>query len=368
MDESIDELCGNNEQYEEIRVWLQKQLVLQNSTKLTIDNLLFVSGNSGIGKTHSIKHICKTMNLHMVYISTHNCWSAEELNDLLIKNTSSSMIQVLSNDTKKKVIVIDDFESMMAIDRTINTTLLNILTNGKLKCVPIVCIASCDIVKKVGMLKKKCKIIEIPNPSDDDIIKMLLKSQLKHDDMHQIERIEKIERIERIVRSCGGNISQCLNKLENLCDDMDTSVAIGTLYGNNFHRDNIRKLVMTDPWLIPLRFHENLITELKNKKSTIGKNQAFYKKFMYDLLYFDLLIHNNCIELACDYFASIIYFSYTIHPKKNAATNLHNFTKILSYLSLQKKYSKKSYSSNFPLYQIGNYHTNIIGRNFMFFN
>ena len=45
-----------------------------------------------------------------------------------------------------------------------------------------------------------------------------------------------------------------------------------------------------------------------------------------------------------------------------------SFTKILSYLSLQKKQNKYNYNNNFPLHQIGNYHINIINRKFIYYN
>jgi len=357
----MDTLCGNAEKYRQIQEWITKQL---NSPEklLSLNTFLFVSGNSGIGKTFSIKKICEIMNLHMIYISTHNCASSAELHDLLVKNTSSSMIQVLSNDKRSKIIIIDDFESMMAIDRTINSALLNILTNMKLRKVPIICISSVDIVKKIGIIKKKCQIIELSNPSDEELLTAL----------KQISSSRNKQQLDKVIKTSNGNLSQCLSKLENSSDTIDENITINVLYGCDFNRDNVRRIITIDPWLIPLRFHENLISELKNKKCNIATVHLLYKGFMQDILYFDMFIHSslhsNSIELASDYFASIIHFLYIIPVKKKSLSTTHCFTKILSYLSLQKKYAKKSYSSNFPLYQIGNYHTTIIGRNFMFFN
>ena len=124
---------------------------------------------------------------------------------------------------------------------------------------------------------------------------------------------------------------------------------------------------MNDPWLIPLRFHENLIKELKIRKSTIKKNNEYYNKFMHNLLFFDLLMYKNSINIASEFFTSSIYHLTQMPIKSKQISDISVFTKMLSYLSLQKKYMKKSYSTNFPLYQISNYHTNIIGRNYMFF-
>ena len=83
---------------------------------------------------------------------------------------------------------------------------------------------------------------------------------------------------------------------------------------------------------------------------------------------YDLLMYKNNIDIAVDYFISIIFELTRIPLKKNMESTMTNFTKILSYLSLQKKYIKHSYSIDFPLYQIGNYHINNINRNFIYFN
>ena len=354
-------LCGNKKQYAAIKEWILSQYT-RNDVKISIDNFLFVTGNSGIGKSFSILHICEELELHVVYLTTNNCSSSAELMDNVIKCTTSSMIQVLTNDKRKKILIIDEFESMMAIDRTINTTLLNILIDKKMKSIPIICISSIEIVKKIGTIKKKCQIIELNNPEDNDIF-VLLKSLYpdKPDDI-----------ISDIVTNSQCNISQSFQKIENCSfnnfDKMDETLNISYLYGNVFDRRNIVNILMNDPLLIPLRFHENLIKELKIRKSTIKKNHDYYKHFIRNFLFFDILMYKNIIDIASEFFTSSIHPLTKMPIKPHQISDISGFTKMLSYLSLQKKYIKKSYSTSFPLYQISNYHTNIIGRNYMFFN
>lgn len=355
-------LCGNNEKYCFIKDWISNQLQ-KTEPKISLDNFLFVTGNSGIGKTFSIQKICKDLELHVVYLNTNNCSSSAELTDNLVKTTTSSLLQVLTNDLRKKIIVIDEFESMMAIDRTINTTLLNILMDKKLKRIPIICISSIEIVKKIGTIKKKCQIIELENPTNEDVFS-LLKSIYpdKTDDI-----------LKDIVDNSQGHISQCVQKLNNnffdkTFDKVDEIRCINYLYGNDFNRHDIINILSNDPWLIPLRFHENLIKELNIRKSTIKKNHEYYVKFMNSLLHFDILMYKNTIDIACDLFTSSIHQLTLMPLKPKKTSDISGFTKMLSYLSLQKKYIKKSYSSNFPLYQISNYHINIIGRKYIFFN
>jgi nucleoside-triphosphatase THEP1 len=348
----MENLCGNGSKYIEISQWIQCAL-LRTSHKLSFCDLLFVAGNSGVGKSYSVKKICEDLDLFVVNITTTNCSSSLQLTDILTKSITSSMIQVLTNNTKQKVIIIDEFESMMTIDRTINTALYNILNMQKFKTVPIICIISSDMVKRIGPIKKKCKILDIEEPTDNDIMQLL--KQLHPDKSDDI--------IRNVCNNAKGNISQCIKKLNNeqsIDDNMDQNLCIELLYGREFIRDNISKLLYTDPWLMPLKYHENLIKELQNRKITVQKSKDHYKEFMNDLIYFDYLMCNNATDIGIEYFASVTSRLAQFPIKKNAISKIDDFTKMLSYLSLQKKNIKKAYSSDHP--------TIIVGRNNMFLN
>jgi nucleoside-triphosphatase THEP1 len=346
-----------------ISQWIQQQVkeyqILPRKF-LSLNNLLFVSGHSGTGKTYMINQLCQELDLHIIYITSSNCTCSNELNDLLIKSCSSSLIQTLSNDNRAKMIVIDEFESLMALDRTVNVTLLNILNAKKLKMVPIICISSIDIIKKIGIIKKKCQIIELPLPTAHEIYNILLK-----------EFPNKCQRyLKQIADAADGNIGQSIEKAtgDNSYAFIDEIYDINVLYSNKYEREKIRKMISADQWIVPLRFHENLIGELGRRKTTIASAKRLYTVFILNMLIFDILLHNECTEIAADIFASAIHPLSQITLKKNAVSNIDNFTKLLSYLSLQKKYSKKIYTdTDFPLYQIGNYHTNIMNtRNYIF--
>lgn len=355
-------LCGNQERYGYIKEWINKQIDITNS-RLSFENFLFVCGNSGIGKTHSILKICEELNLFVSYLTTNNCSSSVELKDCIVKNTSSSLIQILTNDTKKKIIIIDEFDSMISLDRTINTTMFNILAEKKYKLVPIICISSLDVVKKIGNIKKKCEIIELGHPTNEDIY-CLLKNLNKN--------ISE-EMLKNVINKSNNNLYQCMNNIsiENsrfLYDKTDDIINVNELYGKTYNQEYIVKLLLNDPWLYPLRYHENLINELQNRELTTKRQHEFYKHFMNNIVFFDLLMYNNLIQDACHVFTLMTYNLYKINHKKNKSSDLSNFTKILSYLSLQKKNIKKNYTSVFPIYQLDSYHVNMAGINYIFFN
>jgi len=124
---------------------------------------------------------------------------------------------------------------------------------------------------------------------------------------------------------------------------------------------------LIEPWLLPLRYHENLIIELDNRNIPNNKLKKFYKEYITIIINFDTLMYNNITDNAIEIFSYLIYNLSKINNKKNNNSTMNNFTKILSYLSLQKKYIKNAYNTDFPLYQIGNYHMNLLNKKFVYF-
>lgn len=355
------ELCGNEKNYQEIAKWIKEGTIDYNK-KISYNDVIFVCGNSGIGKTYSIKKICENNNLYINYISFNNCSSSAELSDHITKITTSSLLQTLLNNKNPKILIIDDFDSILSADRTVNSTLLNILSEGKLKRIPIICISSTDMMKRVGNIKNKCKVIELSNPTKSDITAVL-------------KKLYPNKSVNDIVEKYSSNLQQCIKNIENcdgknVCvfDNVDELIDVNILYGECFDRKKITKVISTDPWIIPLRFHENMIIELKNRKITVTKINSLYKTFIINLINYDMLMHNTTMSnYISELFADIIHPILILPRKKNKNTTIASFTKLLSFISLQKKNIKKHYTTHFPLYQINNYHLNIT-RNYIHFN
>ena len=163
------------------------------------------------------------------------------------------------------------------------------------------------------------------------------------------------------------NIKRCIQIVTNTYyNKVDDFSEICELYANNFNRDNFKRIIYKDQWLIPLKFHENLIIEFNNRVITKQQKYFYYKTFINNFCYFDIMMMKNN-EIAIDYFISIIHQLFTLKYKQNKTHNLDNFTKILSYLSLQKKNNKIIYKLNIPNNHFnGNYHISIINRKFIY--
>jgi hypothetical protein len=338
---------------EEIRKWI---IDCYSYTKLSFNSCLFISGVSGSGKTYLINKIIKDLDLFLISIDSNNCSSSTQFTDLLTKSFISSLIQILTNNNLKKIIVIDDFDILNSIDNTINLALYNfILNNQKLKNIPIIVIVNNDIIKKIGEIKKKCKIIEI-NKLDEYEIFNILKNYKKN-----IEFGEAL----KIINDTNYNINEAIKMINNLrFNHNDDFIDFNNIYLNNFNRNNIKRLLLKEQWIIPLNFHENLISELNNRKGKKKDKEDYYKKFIIDFCYFDLFM-NKSNEISLDLFISIIRKLYDF-PSKKEKYDKQNFTKMLSYLSLQKKNNKNAFKSSFPFQIIGKYHSTIINRKFIY--
>ena len=356
----IDNLCGNNIIYREILMWLK---TFNYDTKISLKSCIIVAGSTCIGKTFSINKLCNYLNSEIISIDNSNCYTSLMLNDIIHKSTTSSLLQILTNNIRKKIIIIDNFDCMFMADKTINITLLKILTDNKYKNIPIVCITNNDIIKKIGEIKKLCKIYNLLIPEKKDINDLLLNMGHNH------------KRINTLWDNSNGNLeklfSDAIKKKDEIIysDIIEDNSDLNILYNNVFDRPRIQRIINKDIWMIPLKFHENIISDLKKRKITLNESNEFYKNFIEIICLYDYYTFNNNSETCIGLLTSCVYLLSTYKYKKGTVSNIGNFTKILSYLSLQKKNIKYAYNStNFPLYQISNYHINLCNRKFISFN
>lgn len=337
-------------------------LINNPDIKISFKSCIIIYGKPGIGKTYTIDKICSELELKVIKFTLNNCPTSDNFEDLLYKNITikNNFLELVSNKIEKKIIIIDNYEILLSVDRTINNIFYNILNNKKFKNISIVCICSNDLLKKIGNIKKKCSIYEFKTPSLEYIYEILKK---KYNDIKEKE-------LKEIIKKSHNNIEQCFFLIENRnnmklnkIDCIDKTLSIEYLYGNDYNRENVSKILYSESWLIPLRFHENLVIELKNRKTTMIQKNKLYKDFIYDMCLYDLLMNNNCINSGIDIICSYVAFLSELGKRKEYESKLDNFTKLLSYLSLQKKYVKKSYLFNENFFQIGNYHINSLNIN-----
>jgi len=366
--EFISTLCGNHNIYSNILKWLR---TFNFDTKISAQSCIIVAGPTSIGKSYSINSICKYLNYEIIIIDNNNCYNSQYLKDIIYKSTSSSFIQILTNNFQKKVIIVDNFDALFISDKTINITLLKILLENKLKNIPIICISNNDIIKKIGDIKKLCVMHLLSTPSNDEITEITGTSEIsKRCCINSNGNLNKLFRDmsnANAANAARDNISGVSDLLYS--DSIENTSDINILYSTEFNRHQTKAILIKDPWMIPLKFHENLIMSLNNRLLSLNKYNEYYKSFMYIMCLYDYYMFKNNIEFCVELFASKVYYLSLFKYKKNAsaASNIGNFTKMLSYL--QKKNIKNNYNiKNAPIYQLSNYHISLCNRKFISFN
>ena len=376
----ISSLCGNHNIYSDILVWLR---TFNYDTKISVKSCVIVAGATSIGKTYSINKIANHLNYEIIGIDNNNCYNSQFLKDIIQKSTSSSFIQILTNNFQKKVVIIDNFDSLFIADKTINITLLKILLENKLKNIPIICISNNDIIKKIGDIKKLCALYLMTTPNNEEITELLLRTATADATASATSTTSTIaatatDNISKCCLNSNGNLNKLFRDIDNInndrlySDSVENTSDINILYGNEFNRQLTKRIIAKDPWMIPLKFHENLISNLNNRILPLNKYNEYYKGFMNIMCLYDYYMFKDNIEFCVELFASKVYYLSVFKYKKNATvkSNIGNFTKMLSYLSLQKKNIKNNYNNikSLPLYQLSNYHISLCNRKFISFN
>ena len=374
----ISSLCGNHNIYSDILVWLR---TFNYDTKISVKSCVIVAGATSIGKTYSINKIASHLNYEIIGVDNNNCYNSQFLKDIIQKSTSSSFIQILTNNFQKKVVIIDNFDSLFIADKTINITLLKILLENKLKNIPIICISNNDIIKKIGDIKKLCALYLMTTPNNEEITELLLRTATADATATATSATSTIAATDNISKCClnsNGNLNKLFRDIDNInndrlySDSVENTSDINILYGNEFNRQLTKRIIAKDPWMIPLKFHENLISNLNNRILPLNKYNEYYKGFMNIMCLYDYYMFKDNIEFCVELFASKVYYLSVFKYKKNATvkSNIGNFTKMLSYLSLQKKNIKNNYNNikSLPLYQLSNYHISLCNRKFISFN
>ena len=371
----ISSLCGNHNIYSDILVWLR---TFNYDTKISVKSCVIVAGATSIGKTYSINKIASHLNYEIIGIDNNNCYNSQFLKDIIQKSTSSSFIQILTNNFQKKVVIIDNFDSLFIADKTINITLLKILLENKLKNIPIICISNNDIIKKIGDIKKLCALYLMTTPNNEEITELLLRTATSTTAASATSTIAATDNISKCCLNSNGNLNKLFRDIDNInndrlySDSVENTSDINILYGNEFNRQLTKRIIAKDPWMIPLKFHENLISNLNNRILPLNKYNEYYKGFMNIMCLYDYYMFKDNIEFCVELFASKVYYLSVFKYKKNATvkSNIGNFTKMLSYLSLQKKNIKNNYNNikSLPLYQLSNYHISLCNRKFISFN
>jgi hypothetical protein len=371
---------GNLNEYNNLVTWI-KQPNNINGKFLCKESILIVSGGSGYGKTYGVKMAIRDANKQLCYINKDECTNSKDFKDLLLKQTTSNILDQFnilsqfasltindqsndqSNDSHTEtVIFIDDIDTLLAVDRSFINNFNTLVTSNTIKSIKI--IISCISSELKVILKSIIfgQIILLKTPSDNDI-KMFL---CMINNIKDGANTHNSEYIKESINDAKGDLSVAQNIFSISCRKNKQTDIINTKQTDIFpevakiyymeDRNLIRKIVEQDPWLHPLRFHENIIHEFKQRKGSKEVKDTTYINILENLCKWDQLMVSSkggdiscAVEQACN---SVLLFT-PLKRKKVAEPPMDEFTRMFNYLSLRKKNMVSLYEGNFTWETIG---------------
>ena len=348
-------------------------------------SLLFLIGNTGTGKTHMVKSICAEADYDLIVVHSHNCEGAKEMTDRIVKAARSRLVQALTGHYRPTVILIDELDTLIQMDRLALAALADLLQAGELPHVPIVAVCPPSCLRKLGPFKSRSATVHCHPLSEGDIF-LLLKSRAEAAAAGAAqEHAPRCDELLRIAQAAAGNLHVAVRLLDERlaapaaepamapaapsaassepAESATSPAAPQLLFGNTDGEADFRsvfqdptpvkladmiRVFSDDPWLHPLRFHENLIKEISNRKGLAKEKRSIYGALLRALTDWDALMIAGHTDLALETLATNIQTRLSRLPRRVRATvsedDLQDFTKIFSQISIYKKQERALYA------------------------
>jgi hypothetical protein len=262
--------------------------------------------------------------------------NVKDLKDQLTKATTTHLVEHLEQSAvNRKVLLIDNLDVLLSVDRCIASNLTDMLhQKSQLPYIPVVMVGSLACERKLGAaFISKAKLIYVQPASPADIF-LFLKSQ---------NTAAPTARLMAIAEGCGGNIANALQQIANGSRAVDRTLTFSDVFSSPSVVE-IRSILEDEPWLNPLRFHENVLRELGQRRGRVEQKRLVYRKILEACISWDFLMPSSQ-PLAIEQIVQVIVAHLHSLPRKKSATDktLAEFTKIFSHMSLQKKLERSAY-------------------------
>jgi hypothetical protein len=329
-------------------------------TNIKKGDIFFIHGFSGVGKTCGTKLLLEECSYNFMFLDTNNATDGRDLLDRIKKfHNRIDLAETLKEtpNTSNKIIVIDEIESFIKIDRNILNSILAYNKMYKLDSIPIIIIGHNDVIKKLGDMKNYITTyLKIQRLEDIDIF-LFFKKRIPKNKIKVVELMS-------IIEGSNGNIYSAILSIINRVNQKKNDIKPKAYVSDKQKTLNeifeckdllmVEKLLNDDDWMNPLKIHENIIKILDNER---------YQYFLHNYLYYELFISNLEGNVFCStdipmiYLANIIVYVITLQ-KTDGKIEAMEFSKLLSYISTKKKYKKLMYEKVpicYPVEDLGLY-------------
>jgi hypothetical protein len=354
---------GNFFAEKEVLRWIQDRI---HPKTLTSSSILVLIGPVGSGKTHGVLSLCKQLGKTVHMIDSNTVENFKAAREKIVKLTSANVAtQFQSTQRSDQVIMVDAMETLLTMDRSFLHSFQKLLDTTTLPTMPVIITVQTIEKKRVLDAFANATVIELNIPNDADML--LLLRRISNGSV-------SVELLSDIVTHSCGNISVALHMLEmekvgkdaepgltakNSKNNVDKISTLSDVYIHSCPR-MAYYVFCEDPWLHPLRFHENLLAEWSERKGIIAKKQQVYLSLMKDICTWDMFMSHfkgADLQIPTDFIAHSVHHLRSLERKKNANPPADEFTKMFSHLSLEKKNSVAAYESEYDTF--GSYYKSV---------
>ena len=338
----------------------------ENNETINSSKGLYIYGPPGNGKTTFVVKLLEKLNYDVMYFNCSDIRNKNFLLDLSTQNANKySVLSLFTKKIKPLIIVMDDINTMNNGDKGSLSQLIKLIRKKKTKKqnneekteIPFICIGESKFEKKIKELISVCTTIELPSPTNEQILtilKMLInKTNLYYDYDYYIKfcnnNLSKVALIYSLFKKDSDNFISLSNSIkENINLMYDPKYIVNSLYNNDYtFSDHERVIHETERTTVALIWHEN-ISLLLNKLS-FNKKIVLYNKILYNICFSDYIDRITFQKQIWQFneLSSLIktfYNNYIIHENcknKSVRYDSINFTKILT------KYSTEYNNYNF---------------------
>ena len=373
---------GNSRQYTKLTTWLQKSI--EPGEILNYKHICIVIGAPGIGKSYGIDKAVKSISKILYRLNDLDCNNSKDFRDLLTKITSSHIVSQIENiSNQQKVIWLDDFDSYLIFDRTFLHTLQNILDDEKFPAIKIIISTTSADIKHYNKFYTLGSIIKLNIPEIADIILFLrhtyknlavrIISQIAETSNGNVASAIHMANIESRIISNLINIHTINDDTNDIIDSSNEEIITTSdnfpdlvhLFNEPYNINVGRFLFDQDPWLHPLRFHENVLHELKLRKGLQDSKNKIYIEILKLFCKWDQIMSyakindGSGMNIAIELISYVPYYLKEYPKKKNTISSMDEFTRMFNYLSLKKKNAVALYVPKFPWITIGSYYKHL---------
>lgn len=170
------------------------------------NNLLLV-GNSGVGKSVIISIIAKELNIKILEFNSSTVKKRDTFKRQLVQYMTCYDV---FDRNAKKMILIEELDSIISCDKTLMSDLLEIL-NPKVSIIPIIVTITPASLKKIKAIEKKCWTLYINPPTKKELS--------KHITMVLEKKNLYLDNCENIIKHANGDFRQISFILNDIIDE-----------------------------------------------------------------------------------------------------------------------------------------------------